>query len=69
MEEEKYQLIQLLIQGKIQGRRKWSRRRLSWSHNLREWFWSIFLFIASISKIWVGVMAAHLLRDTAIVEE
>ncbi|KAI5717477.1 hypothetical protein M8J77_006922 [Diaphorina citri] len=35
--ETKYSLLQLIIQGKIDGRRGPGRRRISWLHNLRKW--------------------------------
>ena len=34
---EKYNLLQLIVQGKVEGRRGIGRRRISWMKNLREW--------------------------------
>ncbi|CAG9835277.1 unnamed protein product [Diabrotica balteata] len=38
MRNERYNLVQLIIQGKIQGKRSVGRRRISWLRNLREWY-------------------------------
>ncbi|CAF4751217.1 unnamed protein product [Pieris macdunnoughi] len=35
---KKYELLQLIIQGKVAGRRRPGRRRTSWLKNLRQWF-------------------------------
>jgi len=37
MRDEKYQLIQLILQGKIDGIRGQGRRRTSWLKNIRQW--------------------------------
>ena len=34
----KYRLLQLILQGKVDGRRGPERRRSSWLQNLRQWF-------------------------------
>ena len=34
----KYELLRLIIQGKIEGKRGIGRRRMSWMRNLRQWF-------------------------------
>lgn len=34
---EKYQLLRLLMEGKIEGRRGLGRRKCSWLKNIREW--------------------------------
>lgn len=33
----KYQLLQLIVEGKIEGRRGVGRKQMSWLRNLREW--------------------------------
>jgi len=38
LRSEKYQLLQLIIQGKIYGKRSRERPRPSWLQNLREWY-------------------------------
>ncbi|CAH2237030.1 jg9522 [Pararge aegeria aegeria] len=35
---KKYELLQLIVQGKVAGRRRPGRRRISWLKNLRQWF-------------------------------
>ena len=53
MRGDKYQLLQLIIQGKIIGKRSIGRRRNSWLKNLREWYNcnNCQLIISAISKI------------------
>lgn len=64
MRGNKYNLLQTIIQGKIQGRRSRGRRRISWLNNLRTWFncSSADLFRAATSKIRIAVMIANLLK-------
>lgn len=60
MRNEKYHLLQLILQGKIEGRRSAGRRRLSWLRNLRTWtgMSSAALFRAAVNKvIWTNVIA------------
>ncbi|CAG9828977.1 unnamed protein product, partial [Diabrotica balteata] len=35
---ERYELLQIIMQGKIAGKRSIARRRNSWLKNLREWY-------------------------------
>lgn len=37
MRNRKYQLLQLMLQGRIEGRRSVGRQRSTWLSNLREW--------------------------------
>lgn len=37
MRNEKYECLQLLIEGKIEGRRGVGRKKLSWLRNIRQW--------------------------------
>ena len=62
MRNEKYRLLHLIIQGKIQGRRLPGRRRTSWLKNLRQWFnqSSKSLFRAAASKVKIAMMIANL---------
>ena len=64
MRGEKYHLLQLVIQGKLQGKRRPGRRRISWIDNLKTWFncSTIELFRAASSKARVSMMVANLLR-------
>ena len=37
MRSEKYRYLQLIIEGKVEGRRGIGRKRLSWLRNIRQW--------------------------------
>lgn len=37
MRNEKYQFLQLVIEGKIEGRRGIGRKKMSWLRNIRQW--------------------------------
>lgn len=62
MRSDKYKLLQLIIQGKIQGRRPPGRRRTSWLKNLRTWFGlsTRSLFRAVVCKVRIARMIADL---------
>lgn len=62
MRNEKYALLQLILQGKIQGKRRPGRRRTHWLQNLAEWFnmSTIELFRAATSRAQVAIMIADL---------
>lgn len=62
MKGERYNLLQLIIQGKIAGKKSRGRRIMSWLRNLREWFVcsSIKLFRAVGPKIGIVMMIANL---------
>lgn len=62
MRGEKYHLLQVIIQGKIQGKRSIGRRRHSWLKNLRDWFGcnTDGLFRAAVSKVSIAMMIANL---------
>lgn len=62
MRGQKYQLLQVIMQGKIQGKRSVGRRRMSWLRNLREWCNcnSTQLFRAAVSKVKIAMMVAKL---------
>jgi len=38
MRGQRYEILQLIIQGKMVGRRSVGKRRIYWLRNLREWF-------------------------------
>ena len=61
---EKYRLLQLVMEGKIEGKRKQGRRKTSWLKNLRDWFGvdSFCLFRAAFSKVKICQMIANLRR-------
>lgn len=50
---DRYNILKLIIQGKIKGKRTIGRRRISWLRNLREWFGctSAELFRRAIDKV------------------
>lgn len=62
MRGQKYTLLQLIVQGKISGKRSIGRRRVSWLKNLREWFdcSNVQLFRAAVNKVRIAVMIANL---------
>ncbi|KAI5746880.1 hypothetical protein M8J77_008501 [Diaphorina citri] len=64
MRGPKYEILHLIIQGKIIGKRSVGRRRISWLRNLREWFncSSCDLFKAAVNKVRIAMMIANL-RD------
>lgn len=59
--KERYGLLQLVLQGKVMGRRGPGRRRISWLKNLRTWFATSTtgLFRASVNKIIIARMIAN----------
>ena len=60
MRNEKYHLLQLILQGKIEGQRSAGCRRISWLRNLRTWtgMTSTALFRAAVNRvIWTNVIA------------
>lgn len=67
MRNQKYELLQLIIEGKINNKRGPGRRRNSWLKNLRQWtnMTSIELFRTAANKIkWANVIA-NVLKDKA----
>lgn len=64
MRGEKYNILRLIMQGKIEGKRGVGRRRISWLRNLREWFGcsSKHLFRAAVSKVKIAMMVADIRR-------
>lgn len=64
----RYARLQLIMQGKILGKRSIGRRRIPWLRNLREWYGctSTELFRAAASKIRIAMMIADLRRGDGI---
>lgn len=62
MRNPKYELLQVITQGKIQGRRRPGRPMTSWLQNLRQWFQLSTgeLFRAAASKTEISRMIANL---------
>ena len=67
MRGTRYQMLQVIIQGKIVGKRSVERRRMSWLRNLKEWFncSSNHLFRAAVNKLKIIMMIANLRQETA----
>lgn len=60
--QERYGLLQLILQGKVNGKRGPGRRRISWLQNLRKWYntTTTELFRAAINKVKIAVMIANI---------
>lgn len=67
MRGEKYELLRLIIEGKIQGKRSVGRRQNSWLKDLRRWFncTSADIFRAAASKIMIARWIANLRTEAA----
>lgn len=65
--EHRYELLQLILQGKIDSRRGPGRRRISWLANLRSWFGksSAELFRIATNKVRIAMMIANLRNGEA----
>lgn len=61
MRHEKYRLLQLVIQGRVDSKRGPGRRRHSWLHNLRQWFGltTVQLFRSAANKIRIAMIIAN----------
>lgn len=59
---QRYELLQLILQGKVEGRRRPGRRRISWLKNLRTWFntTTVGLFRAAVDKVRIAMMIANI---------
>ena len=59
---EKYELLHLIMEGKINSRRGPGTRRTSWLKNLRQWYGksSVELFRAAVNKTMIVNMIANL---------
>lgn len=60
--ERRYGLLQLILQGKIYGRRGPGRRRNSWLQNLRQWFslTTTGLFRTAVNKVRIAMLVASI---------
>lgn len=60
--ENRYGLLQLILQGKVYGRRGPGRRRISWLQNLRTWFnmTTTELFRSAVNKVRIAMMIANI---------
>jgi len=61
MRNNKFRILQNIIQGKVDGLRGPGRRRISWLANLRKWFGvtSTDLFRCAANKIRIAMMIAN----------
>lgn len=66
--EERYGILQTILQGKILGRRGPGRRRISWLKNLRTWFniTSTQLFRIAADKVRIAMMIANIRNGSAL---
>lgn len=64
MRNDKYHLLHLVIQGKIDGNRGPGRRKISWLKNLRQWFGlsTTSLFRKAVDKVQIMLLIANVLR-------
>lgn len=64
MRGPRYKTLQLIVQGKIEGKKSVGRRRMSWFGNLQKWFnVSISdLFKAASSKTKIAMIIVNLLN-------
>jgi hypothetical protein len=62
---QRYNILQLILQGKIEGKRSVGRRRISWLKNLRDWYntTSIDLFRASLDRNIVANMISNIRNE------
>ena len=61
---DKYELMRLVVQGKVEGKRGPGRRRTSWLKNLRQWSGktSIELVRTAANRIKWATMIANVLK-------
>ena len=65
MKNNKYRLLQLIFQGKVDGRRGLGRRRNSWPQNLRKLFEmsSLELFRQAPDRVQIAMIIANVRRE------
>jgi len=71
LRHEKFRLLQLVVQGKVDSKREPGRRRHSWLHNLRQWFGlsSDGLFRSAVNKTRIAMLIATSVTDKAMREK
>jgi len=69
--KQQYNILQLILQGKIEGKRSVGRRRISWLKNLRDWYntTSIDLFQASLDGNSIANMISNIWYGYELIEE
>ena len=67
MRGDRYEILRLIIEGKIQGKRSVGRRQNSWLKDLRRWLGktSAEIFRAAFSHVTIANWIANLRRETA----
>lgn len=67
MRGERYELLRIIIEGKIKGRRSVGRRQNSWLKDLRRWYGcsSAEIFRAAVSKATIAIWIANLRQERA----
>lgn len=67
MRGEKYELLRMIIEGKIQGKRSVGRRQNSWLKDIRRWFGcsSLDIFRMAVSRTTLAIWIANLREETA----
>ncbi|KAF6217287.1 hypothetical protein GE061_001641 [Apolygus lucorum] len=67
MRGDRYELLRLIIEGKIEGRRSVGRRKNSWLKDLRRWFGftSVEVFRVATNKLELATWIANLRLETA----
>lgn len=67
MRGDRYEVLRLVIEGKIEGRRSVGRRQNSWLKDLRRWFGrtSIEIFRGAVSRTIIAIWIANLRREKA----
>jgi hypothetical protein len=65
--KSRYELLQYILQGKIDSKTSPRRRRTSWLANLRTWFekTSVKLFRSSTNKTRISMMITNILNGSA----
>lgn len=68
---QRYRAFQLILQGRINGKRGPERQRTSWLANLRTWFntTTVGLFRAAANKIKIAMMVANVRKEQALQED
>ena len=67
MRGKRYEILRLIIEGKIEGKRSVGRRQNSWLKDLRRWYGrtSTEIFRAAASRIIIASWIANLRREKA----
>jgi hypothetical protein len=68
---QRYNVLQLILQEKIEGKRSVGRRRISWMKNLRDWYniTSIELFRASLDRNDIANIISNIRNGEELIEE